>query len=132
MASDGNPGKISVTSLVQGSSAATSVNIQSGSGKSLPQTGKTATTAATIAAASAAKTASPRAAETQTLVDQLNKYLNDSGRPDEFRVDPASSDKLIQQINPANGAVVGEFSAEEFPALARSVGASGLLVDSLA
>ncbi len=62
---------------------------------------------------------------------QLNKYLNDSGRPDEFRVDPASG-KLIQQVNPANGAVLGEFSVEEFPALARSVGASGLLIDSLA
>jgi hypothetical protein len=132
MASDGNPGKISVTSLVQGSSAATSVTIQSGSGRSLPPTGKTAPAAATPANATAAKPAAQRAADPQTLVDQLNKYLNDSGRPDEFRVDPASSDKLIQQINPANGAVLGEFSVEEFPALARSVGASGLLVDSLA
>lgn len=132
MASDGNPGKISVTSLVQGSSAAISVNIQSGSGKSLPPTGKTAIAAATPAGASPAKAAASRPADPQTLVDQLNKYLNDSGRPDEFRVDPASSDKLIQQINPANGVVIGEFSVEEFPALARSVGASGLLVDSLA
>jgi hypothetical protein len=36
---------------------------------------------------------------------------------------------LIQQINPANGAVLGEFSASEFPALARAVGAPGLLID---
>jgi len=132
MASDGNPGKISVTSLVQGSPAATSVNLQSGSGKTLPQTGKTAIVAATSAGPSGPKPAAPRAADPQTLVDQLNKYLNDSGRPDEYRVDPASSDKLIQQINPANGAVLGEFSVDEFPALARSIGASGLLVDSLA
>jgi hypothetical protein len=39
---------------------------------------------------------------------------------------------LIQQINPANGEVIGEFSVSEFPALARSVGASGLMVDSRA
>jgi len=66
------------------------------------------------------------------LVEQLNKFLNDSGRPDQFRLDPASGGKLIQQINPATGAVVGEFSATEFPALARGVGVSGLLVDRLA
>jgi hypothetical protein len=39
---------------------------------------------------------------------------------------------MIQQLNPASGAVIGEFSATEFPALARSVGVSGLLIDSLA
>jgi|SRR5580704_4588497 hypothetical protein len=129
MATDGNPGPISATSLVQGSQAITSVTVQSGSGKPLPPTGNTATAAASAAAA-ATKLAAARAAP-QTLVDQLNKYLNDSGRPDEFRVDPASG-KLIQQVNPANGVVLGEFSVDEFPALARSVGASGLLIDSLA
>lgn len=126
MATDGNPGPISAASLVQGSQATTSVTVQSGSGKPLPPTGKAA-----AAAATATKLAADRAADPQRLVAQLNKYLNDSGRPDEFRVDPASG-KLIQQVNPANGAVLGEFSVEEFPALARSVGASGLLIDSLA
>ena len=128
MATDGNPGPISATSLVQGSQATTSVTVQSASGKPLPPTGKTAA----AAAAAATKLAATRAADPQALVAQLNKYLNDSGRPDEFRVDPASSNKLILQINPANGAVLGEFSVDEFPALARSVGASGLLIDSLA
>ena len=66
----------------------------------------------------------------QAQVALLNKYLNDSGRPDEYRVDPASDSKLIQQINPATGAIIGEFSASEFPALARSVGVSGALIDS--
>jgi hypothetical protein len=131
MASDGNPGKISVTSLVLGSQAVTSVNAQSGSGKSLPPAGKGPTAAAASTSATAAKS-TVRATDPQTLVDQLNKYLNDSGRPDEYRVDPASDNKLIQQINPANGVVVGEFSVDEFPALARSIGASGLLVDSIA
>ena len=128
MASDGNPGQIPAASLVHGSQATTSVTVQSASGKPLPPTGKTA---AAAAAAAATKLAADRAADPQRLVAQLNKYLNDSGRPDQFRVDPAS-DKLIQQVNPANGAVIGEFSVEEFPALARSVGASGLLIDSLA
>jgi uncharacterized iron-regulated membrane protein len=129
MATDGNPGPISTASLLQGSQATTSVTVQSGSGKPLPPTSKTATAAASAAAA-ATKLAAARAADPQTQVDQLNKYLNDSGRPDEFRVDPASG-KLIQQVNPANGVVLGEFSVDEFPALARSVGASGLLIDSL-
>jgi hypothetical protein len=65
------------------------------------------------------------------LVAQLNKYLNTTGRPDLYRVDPQSSSN-IQEVNPANGEVVAQFAASEFPTLARSVGASGLLLDSLA
>ena len=60
----------------------------------------------------------------------LNKYLNDSGKPDQFRVDPTSDDKLIQEINPATGEIIGEYPADEFAALARSVGISGAIVDS--
>ncbi len=71
-------------------------------------------------------------ADPKALVESLNKFLNDSGRPDQFKLDPSSGGKLIQQINPATGAVVGEFSATEFPALARSVGVAGLLIDSRA
>jgi hypothetical protein len=66
------------------------------------------------------------------LVTQLNKYLNDSGRPNQFRVDPASSGKTIQEINPASGEVIGEYSVAQFPELARSLGVSGVLVDSRA
>jgi hypothetical protein len=62
----------------------------------------------------------------------LNKHLNDSGRPDQFRIAPNSGDKLIQQVNPASGEVIGEFLASEFPALARGAGLSGTLVDSRA
>jgi hypothetical protein len=83
-------------------------------------------------AAAVAKTTPPiLQPDLQTLVTQLNKHLNDSGQPDQFRVDPHSN-TMIQQVNPATGAVIGEFAASEFPALARSAGASGLLVDSLA
>jgi uncharacterized FlaG/YvyC family protein len=127
MASSGDPVLIPATSLVHGSQAQTTVivqqsNVQQSSGKSLPQSGNTPVEAAKNGAA-----AQP---DLQAQVALLNKYLNDSGRPDEYRVDPASDPKLIQQINPATGAVIGEFSASEFPALARSVGVSGALIDS--
>jgi hypothetical protein len=138
MASDGTTGQIPVASLVQGSQA-TSISPQSGGGKSLPQTGKIATARVSSASdptdaggPSINKAPVQNTTDPQSLVNQLNRYLNDSGRPDQFRLDPASNGKMIQQVNPASGAVIGEFSAAEFPALARSVGATGLLIDSLA
>jgi len=139
MASDGNSGPIPATSLVQGSQAPIAVPPPSGkplpaSGKNLPQAGAPSGAASgKVGQDSSAAAARPPAARTdsQALVDLLNKNLNDSGQPDQFRVDPASN-VLIQQINPANGAVVGQFSIEEFPALARSVGASGGIVDDRA
>ncbi len=123
MASSGDPVQMPATGLVHGSQAQTTVIVQQSSGKSLPQSGNTPAQAANHGAAT-----SP--SKLQAQVALLNKYLNDSGRPDEYRLDPASDAKLIQQINPATGAVVGEFSASEFPALARSVGVSGALIDS--
>lgn len=116
MASDGQPVKIPAVNLVQGSQAPT-IGTQR-SGNILPRSGKAAT-AAPVAAGS----------QLQAQVALLNKYLNDSGRPDQFRVDPASNGKLIQQINPATGLIVGELPADEFEALARSVGISGVIVD---
>jgi hypothetical protein len=126
MDSNADPVLIPATSPVHGSQAPSTVVVQQSSGKTLPQSGN-------AAAGSAARAQSAAAAEKPNLEAQvalLNKYLNDSGRPDQFRVDPSSGSKLIQQINPATGAVVGEFLASEFPALARSVGVSGVLVDS--
>ena len=130
MASDGNPVKIPAASLVHGSQANIPVSIQERSGKILPQGGKNAVApAAHPQAAAAAHSDQPAKA----LVAQLNKHLNDSGWPDQFRVDPSSDNKVIQQINPANGEVVGEFLISEFPALARSVGVTGgALIDSRA
>jgi uncharacterized FlaG/YvyC family protein len=127
MASDGNPVKIPAASLVHGSQAQIPVSIQERSGKTLPPGGKR--TSAPAAQAPPKASDSP---SLEALVAQLNKHLNDSGRPDQFRVDPSSGDKVIQQINPASGTVVGEFLISEFPALARSVGISGGLVDSRA
>jgi hypothetical protein len=112
MASDGPTVTIPAISLVRGSPAPTAVVIQQ-SGTVLPPPGKPA----------------PAATPVRAQVALLNKFLNDSGKPDQFRVDPSSDDKLIQQINPANGEVIGEFPASEFAALARSVGISGVSVD---
>jgi hypothetical protein len=116
MASDGQPVKIPAVSLVHGSQAPTTVT-QHG-GNILPPSGRPA--------------APPAKPHLQAQVQLLNKYLNDSGKPDQFRVDPDSDDKLIQQVNPATGAVIGEFPASEFPALARSVGISGVILDKRA
>jgi hypothetical protein len=143
MASDGSPGKIPVANFVQGSQAARPISLLSAGGKSLPPDGKAAASQGPLSPAPAASSVAAAAstgskpvvqptADPPVLVEQLNKFLNDSGRPDQFRLDPASGGKLIQQINPSTGAVVGEFSATEFPALARGLGVSGLLVDRLA
>jgi hypothetical protein len=142
MASEGTSGQIPSASLLQGSQAVSSIGIQAG-GKSLPPGGNgapaaTASAGATGAQAQAAhpgssgdQTPAPSSADPQALVNLLNRHLNDSGRPDQFRMDPSGA-ALIQQVNPANGQVIGQFSVDEFPALARSIGGSGLLVDSLA
>jgi hypothetical protein len=70
--------------------------------------------------------------EAHALVTQLNKTINDSGRPDQFRLNTSGDAAMIQEINPATGAVVGEYSEEEFPTLAQGLGVSGGLVDTLA
>jgi hypothetical protein len=123
MASDGQSVKIPAVSLVHGSQAPSTVTVQS-VGKSLPHGGNA------VAAPAAPKAAEPPK-DVQAQVALLNKFLNDSGKPDQFRVDPSSDNKLIQEINPANGEVIGEFSAAEFPALAKSVGISGVLINRL-
>jgi hypothetical protein len=121
MANDGQSVQIPAASLVHGSQAPT-VKIQSVS-VALPQRSSAASAQTT------AKPSVPAIPDLHTQVALLNKYLNDSGRPDQFRVDPASDDKLIQELNPATGEVIAEYSATEFAALARSLGISGVLVD---
>jgi len=133
MASDGQPVKIPATSLVHGSQAPTTVKVQSG--KTLPQSGNA--TASAAAGRPAAKTGVPAktspavgSTDLPAQITLLNKFLNDSGRPVQFRVDPTSDNKLIQEVNPATGEVIGEYSATEFAALARSVGISGVLLNT--
>jgi carbamoylphosphate synthase large subunit len=121
MASDGQSVQIPAASLVHGSQAPI-VKIQPVS-VALPQR------STAVPAQTTAKPAVPAIPDLNTQVAVLNKYLNDSGRPDQFRVDPTSDDKVIQELNPANGEVIAQYSATEFAALARSLGISGVLVD---
>jgi uncharacterized FlaG/YvyC family protein len=123
MASDANPVQLPVTSLVHGSQAPTT--IPPASGKVLPHAGKTAPGVA----AGAESSASNRSTDLQAQVAFLNKYLNDSGRPEQFRVDPKSDSMLIQEVNPATGVVVAEYPSVSFPALAKSLGISSAVID---
>lgn len=76
--------------------------------------------------------ASTHAAALDAEIAQLNKYLNDSGRPTQYRIDRSSGAPRIQEVNPSNGKVVAELPVADFPALARSLGVSGVLVNQLA
>ena len=126
MASDATPVQIPAISLVHGSQAPTKVTVPQSGGKSLPPSGNAAAQAATAASKS---TAVSRTSDVQAQVAFLNKYLNDSGKPDQFRVAPNSNSMLIQEVNPATGAVIGEYPAIAFPALAKSLGVSSALID---
>jgi hypothetical protein len=119
MASDANPVQIPAISLVHGSQAPTKVTVP-------PSGGNAAAGAATAASKS---TAVSRAGDAQAQVAFLNKYLNDSGKPDQFRVAPNSNSMLIQEVNPATGEVIGEYPVIAFPALAKSLGVSSALID---
>jgi hypothetical protein len=128
MASDGNPVKIPAIGLVHGSQAPTNVTVSPASGNPLPSSGKLVPPR--IAEAGSAGKAALRPKSLQAQVALLNKYLNDSGRPNQFRVDPTSDSTLIQEINPSSGAVIAEYPAIAFPALAKSLGISGAVIDS--
>ena len=125
MASVDNPGKIPVISLVHGSQAPQRDVTPQSSGKLLPPSGSPTSAAAAIAKSTAAN----RTTDVQSQVAFLNRYLNDSGRPDQFRVDPNSDSTLIQEVNPASGAVIAEYPAVSFPELARSLGISRAVID---
>ena len=116
MASDATPVLIPATSLVHGSQAPTQVTVRQSGGNSVPPSGNV--TAAAATAASKSGTGS-RTGDAQAQVAFLNKYLNDSGKPDQFRVAPNSNSTLIQEVNPATGEVIGEYPAIAFPALAQ-------------
>jgi hypothetical protein len=62
----------------------------------------------------------------------LNKYLNDLGQPNRYRVAPNSEEQSIQEINPATGEVIGEYPVSAFPTLAKSLGLVGTLVNGRA
>jgi uncharacterized FlaG/YvyC family protein len=120
MASDGIPVIVPVTRPVHGSQAPIST-VQESSGKSLPVNRH---------AAAAAAVRAKSAPDLDALVAQLNKYFRESGRPNQFRLDASVGHTMIQEVNPDSGAVIGEYSAAQFPALLRSLGVPGLLIDS--
>ena len=136
MASDGVPVNPPVTRLVQGSQASISGTVQKRTGNPLPGSGQVLPAPAAghpqvdPAIKRGAALSAKQDADLQALIAHLNKHFNDSGQPIQFRVDPNSDSKVIQEINPATGEVVGEYLAAEFPALARGLGVSGLVVDS--
>ena len=137
MASDGVPVNSPVTRLVQGSQASISGTVQKrpgnpllGSGRILPAPAAVHPQVDPATKVRAAAVIEKHDADLQALIAHLNKHFNDSGQPIQFRVDPNSDSKVIQEINPATGEVVGEYLAAEFPALARGLGVSGLVVDS--
>jgi uncharacterized FlaG/YvyC family protein len=131
-------------SLVHGSQAP-KIELHHSSGNTLPQSGKvTALPAAAPQQTNVPKAVTPPAANAQQQAQQaqeaqqkqslagqvavLNKFLNDSGRPAQFRA--SSNNKVIEEINPATGEVIAEYSASVFAALAKSVGISGAVVNS--
>jgi len=136
MASDGVPVNPPVTRLVQGSQASISGTVQKRTGNPLPGSGQVLPAPAAAhpqvdpAIKRGAALSATQDADLQALIAHLNKHFNDSGQPIQFRVDPNSDSKVIQEINPATGEVVGEYLAAEFPALARGLGVTGLVVDS--
>jgi hypothetical protein len=125
MASNANPVQIPVTSLVHGSQAPTTISPSGG--KALPPAGNASPSPAEGPKSSAAS----RSTDVQAQVAFLNQYLNDSGRPNQFRVDP-NSDSTIQEVNPATGAVIAEYPTVSFPALAKSLGISSAVIDGYA
>jgi hypothetical protein len=86
-------------------------------------------TTAAIAPGPGVSAASSRALHQVVL---LNKYLNDLGQPNRYRLALNAEGRLIQEINPATGEVIGEYSVSTFPTLAKSLGLVGSLIDSRA
>ena len=127
MASDAVPIKASGTPSVQAIQAPEAATDPLAGGKSLPSYG-------TKMAARPASTAPPAKApaDLHALVAQLNKHLQTSGRPNQFRLDTSAGRKVIQEVNPDTQSVITEYPASEFAALAQNLGVSGLLVDTVA
>jgi uncharacterized FlaG/YvyC family protein len=129
MASDGIPVIAPVTRLVHGSRAQTSSPGQNPSGKTLPGSGKTAPAEAHAQAAKPTANESKKP-DVAALLAQLNSRFNTSGQADQFRLNVESGHRVIQQINPESGEVIGEFPESEFPALAQGLGGPGALFDT--
>jgi uncharacterized FlaG/YvyC family protein len=127
MASDGIPVNVPITRLVHGSQAQASETVKSESGSALPRSGENLPAKAVVGASPVRKKP-----DAEALVSQLNKPLNESGRPDQFRLDTSAGRNVIQQVDPNTGEVVAEYSEAEFPMLAQGLSGAGRLVDTRA
>jgi uncharacterized FlaG/YvyC family protein len=128
------------TQHVPGGKSPTAATALPSGGKSLPVNGHSAAsptdTKLKAPVKSADKSADPAAAkgspDLPALVQQLNRHLQNSGRPNQYKLDSSSGRNVIQEINPDTNEVVDEIPATEFKALAQELGISGLLVDTRA
>jgi hypothetical protein len=129
MASDGIPVKPFASQPVQGSNPPPPVVVAAtahpSNGKSLPASGINAP-------AQPVRPPPPvkPAADLHALLAQLNKQVQSSGRPNQYRLSSSAGHQVIQEVNPDTNKVIGEIPASEFKALAQSLGVSGLLVDA--
>jgi len=131
MANDADSVKASTTPLVRGAQSPTSATANLVNGKFLPPGGPS--TAASTTNPKPAKPADSSAKpppDLSALVAQLNKHLQSSGRPNHYKLDSSTGHRVIQEINPDTKEVVSEIPANEFKALAQSLGVSGLLFDA--
>jgi hypothetical protein len=124
---------VSVAGLVNGKPTSIATLTQQGTPRPSPDSAKApvkppVSTAATTP--SPGISAAGNRASHQVVL--LNKYLNDSGQPNRYRVAPNSEEQFIQEINPATGEVIGEYSVSTFPTLAKSLGLVGSLINSRA
>jgi len=131
MANDADSVKASTIPLVRGAQSPTSATANPANGKFLPPGGPS--TAASTTNPKPAKPADNSAKpplDLHALVAHLNKHLQNSGRPNHYKLDSSSGHRVIQEINPDTSQVVSEIPASEFKALAQSLGISGLLLDA--
>ncbi len=127
MVNEVGPAASPVAGLVHGSPTPPVTRAQDASGNNLPHPRQAAAIPAAAHRAAVPTEAIKPAPDLESLVGALNKYLNESGQPYRYRIASQSGKQTIQEVNPANGEVVGEYPASEFPALAASAGLSRAL-----
>src|ERR1700682_3969047 len=118
MASDGLPVALPVANAVQQSQVSVPAVPPRGGKLSPPAGGYLHAEAAQAAETAPPPVRADAVRSLEAVVANVNRAFNDSGKPTQFRVDPSSGNKVIQQINPATGKVVAQFEASELPALA--------------
>jgi uncharacterized FlaG/YvyC family protein len=127
MASDADSVKPTTIPLVRGVQSPASATARPASGKFLPPGGSST---AGPKPAKPADNSAKLPPDLPALLAQLNKHLQSSGRPNHYKLDSSTGHRVIQEINPDTSEVVSEIPANEFKALAQSLGVSGLLVDA--